>query len=346
MKTTIKTITSRSGHRIIFGAFILFAVSLGAQSPSAGEFDSGKEARRLSPSENTNANPRETGGESINGPAQETRGLRVFTCGHSFHVWVAPMLKNLADKAGIRGHSVAGVSSIGGSRVMRHWDVPDEKNEARKALKAGNVDVLTLSPIWLPDEGIEKFARLAFEHNPNIRILVQEFWLPNDTYEPVYPLDVRKYVDHNATNLDELRKHNNRYRRDIEDVVRKLNKQLGKDIVFVVPVGEASIVLREKILKRKAEPVRVQWNLFRDNWGHPTPPLKVLAAYCNYAVIYKKSPVGLPMPEEFQINRAFASVSLNKLLQEIAWETVTSSPLTGFGTADGSADGDGDVGKQ
>ena len=108
--------------------------------------------------------------------------------------------------AGIKGHQVVGVSSIGGSRVIQHWNVAEEKNQAKAALRAGNVDVLTLSPIWLPDEGIEKFARLALEHNPHIRITVQEFWLPNDTYEPIYPLDPRKKVDHDATNLAELRK--------------------------------------------------------------------------------------------------------------------------------------------
>lgn len=260
----------------------------------------------------------------------EVDGLRVFTSGHSFHVWVAPMLQDLATKAGIKGHVNAGVSSIGGSRVIQHWDVPDEKNKAKQALMTGKVDVLTLAPIWLPDEGIEKFARFAMKYNPNIRILVQEFWMPNDTYEPIYPLDTRKYVDHNATNLVELRKHNNNYRKDIENAVRDLNKQLGKDIVFVVPVGEASIILRENILARKAAPLTVQWNLFRDDWGHPMPPLKVLAAYCNYAVIYKKSPIGLPLPQELRQNRACASETLNKLLQEIAWQTVTSSPLTGF----------------
>src|SRR6185437_15202216 len=109
------------------------------------------------------------------------------------------------------------------------------------------VDVLTLSPIWLPEEGIRKFAKLAFEHNPNIRILVQEYWLPNDTYEPIYPLDTRKKVDHNATNLTELKKKNDEYCHDIEEHVRELNKELGKDALYVVPVGEASVALREKI---------------------------------------------------------------------------------------------------
>ena len=256
-------------------------------------------------------------------------GLRVFTCGHSFHAWVAPILADLADSAGIKEHRLAGVSSIGGSRVIQHWDVAEEKNEARKQLVSGQVDVLTLSPIWLPDEGIEKFARLGVEHNADLRVLVQEFWLPNDTYNPVYPLETRKYVDHNAATIPELRKQNDLYRRDLEDHVRDLNQRLGKQAVFVVPVGEAAIALREKIIAGKAPGLKVQWRLFADNWGHPTPPLKVLAAYCHYAVIYRRSPVGLPMPPELVQNKEFANPALNRLLQELAWDAVIHNPSTG-----------------
>ncbi|HEY2894735.1 MAG TPA: SGNH/GDSL hydrolase family protein, partial [Pirellulales bacterium] len=196
-----------------------------------------------------------------------TAGLRVFTCGHSFHVWVAPLLADLAEKAGIRNHSLAGVSSIGGSRVIQHWDVPDDKNTAKKALTAGQVDVLTVSPIWLPDAGIENFARLAIEHNPNIRITVQEFWLPNDTFNPVYPLETRKKVDHNAATIPELEKQNDLYRETIENHVREINERLKTSALAVVPVGEASIALREKILARQARPLKVQWSLFTDDWG-------------------------------------------------------------------------------
>ena len=56
-------------------------------------------------------------------------------------------------------------SSIGGSRTIQHWDIPVEKNTAKTALMTGNVDVLTLSPIFLPDPGIENFTTLALEHN-------------------------------------------------------------------------------------------------------------------------------------------------------------------------------------
>ena len=256
-------------------------------------------------------------------------GLRVFTCGHSFHIWVARMLYDMANAAGIKNHQMAGLSGIGGSRVIQHWDVADEKNLAKKALTEGKVDVLTLSPIWLPDDGIEKFAKLAFEHNPNIRITVQEYWLPNDEYNPVYPLDVRKTVDHNATDLAELRKANARYEHDIEEHVRKINEGLGKQVLFVVPVGAASVALREEIAAHKVRSMKVQWRLFADMWGHPTAPLRVLAAYCHYAVIYRRSPVGLPMPPELEANREFAYPALNKLLQELAWEAVINNPMSG-----------------
>jgi hypothetical protein len=54
-----------------------------------------------------------------------------------------------------------GVSSIGDSRIIQHWDIPLEMNKAKEALSTGMVDVLTLSPIFLPDAGIENFTTLA-----------------------------------------------------------------------------------------------------------------------------------------------------------------------------------------
>jgi hypothetical protein len=259
-----------------------------------------------------------------------SRGQRVFTCGHSFHVWVAGILNEMARAAGIPDHRAVGVSAIGGSRVIQHWDVPEEKNEARKALRACTVDVLTLSPIWLPDEGIEKFAKLAVEHNPNVRVTVQEYWLPNDEYVPVYPLQTRKQVDHNAATIAELRRQHELYFRDMDECVRDLNKQLGKDAVLVVPAGQAVIALREKIIAGQAPGLKAQAELFTDSWGHPTPPVMALATYCHFAVIYRRSPVGLPIPGVI----ANWNEQLNRLLQELAWDAVIHHPLSGVRVKD------------
>lgn len=264
--------------------------------------------------------------------AAPPKGLRIFTCGHSFHVFVYPMLQELAESAGIKDQEMVGLSRIGGSRVIQHWDVAEEKNEAKKALREAKIDVLTLSPIWLPDAGIENFVKLAFEHNPNVRVLVQEFWLPNDTYEPIYPLDTRKKVDHDATDPVELGKKNDAYCHDIEEHVSSLNKLLGKEAVFVVPVGEASVALRKKIVAGEAPGLKTQWDLFRDTWGHAKAPLMSLSAYCHFAVIYGRSPVGLPVPRALAVDKTLAETDrekLNRLLQEIAWETVSKHAHTG-----------------
>ena len=278
------------------------------------------------------------------------KGQRVFTCGHSFHVWVVRILSEMAKAAGLDDHEVAGVSSIGGSRVIQHWDVPDEKNKAKEALRAAKVDVLTLSPIWLvppkdlkavtpvpgdtreiiwlPEEGIEKFATLALEHNPNIRVTVQEYWLPNDEYVPVYPLQTKKKVDHDATNLAELRKNQTRYDHDVDEFVRSINKRLGKDVIVTVPVGQAVLALREKIIAGKAPGLKTQAELFRDSWGHPTAPVQALATYCHFAVIYRRSPAGLPLPTILAKNPDWND-KLNRLLQELAWDAVIHHPLSG-----------------
>ncbi len=262
------------------------------------------------------------------------RGQRVFTCGHSFHVFVHRIVEEMAKSAGITDHQAIGLSSIGGSRVIQHWDVPDQKNQAKAALRSGQVDVLTLSPIWLPDEGIEKFAALGLAHNPDLRITVHEYWLPNDTYHPVYPLETRKYVDHNAATIPELRKQDALYRRDLEEMIGGVNRRLGRNAVLVVPVGQAAIALREKIIDGQAPGLKVQWSLFRDSWGHPTAPLRVLAGYCHFAVIYRRNPVGLPMPQEFVRNEDFKNEKLNRLLQELAWDAVVHHPLSGVMAAD------------
>jgi hypothetical protein len=262
------------------------------------------------------------------------KGQRVFTCAHSFHVFVYRILGEMAKAAGIEDHQSVGLSRIGGSRVIQHWDVAEEKNEAKAALRAGNVDVLTLSPIWMPDEGIDNFAKLGLEHNPEIRVTVQEFWVPNDTYHPVYPLETRVKVDHNATDLVELRKQQALYDHDVEQYVRGVNKRLGKDVVFIVPVGRAAAALREKIVAGQAPGLKAQWDLFRDNWGHPQVPLQVLSGYCHFAVIYRRSPVGLPLAGDLaKDDKLTDKDKLNRLLQELAWDAVRQHPLSGIQTA-------------
>ena len=110
--------------------------------------------------------------------------------------------------------------------------------------------------------------------------------------------------------------------------MRGINKKLGKDAVIIVPAGQAVLALREKIIAGEVPALKTQGELFRDNWGHPTVPVQVLAAYCHFAVIYGRSPVGLPLPTALGKNPAWDE-KLNRLLQELAWDAVTKHPMSG-----------------
>lgn len=255
------------------------------------------------------------------------KGQRILSAGHSFHVFMPGILKDVAQGAAIKDHVQVDVQSIGGSRVIQHWDLADEKNKAKSALKTGKVDVFTLSPIYLPDDGIAQFARLAVEHNPAIRVTIQEFWLPYDTYDPS-----RKKVDkldRNALTGDELRKRHEPYFRSMDDHVRELNLKLGKSVVFVVPVGQAVVGLREKIIAGQAPGLKTQEELFTDGIGHVRAPVQALTAYCHFAVIYRRSPVGLPMPGVMTKANLEDGEKLNRLLQVLAWAAAIGHPLSG-----------------
>jgi len=260
-----------------------------------------------------------------------TTGLRVFTCGNSFHAWFVPeILQDMAQGAGIKGHEIVGVSKIGGSRAIQHWDVPDDKNEAKAALRAGKADVLTLACMLQPDDGIEKFAELGQQYNPNIRVVLQEFWIPSDKFEWPYKGDI-SLVNFDASSISDLRKMHEPYFKGMDDYVRALNAKWGKQVLFVVPAGQAILNLREKIVAGQVPGIEKQSDLFADKIGHPRPPLEALVSYCNFAVVYRRSPVGLPLPAVLaREHNPKWNDQLNRLLQEIAWDAVTHHPLSGL----------------
>ena len=258
-----------------------------------------------------------------------SEGERVFTCGHSFHVWVPGIVTDLCRLAEIPGHKQLGISSIGGSRIIQHWDIPDEKNSAKTALKTGEVNVLTLSPIFLPDAGIENFVTLALEHNKDIRVIVQPIWLRWDIYEPTTKRPVK--VDHNDINGEELRQRHSEHFRKMDEHILKLNKKYGRTVMYIAPAPQALIALREKIITGKAPGLKTQEDLFTDALGHGTAPLKALVAYVDYATIYRRSPVGLPVPAILkQAKLGENEEALNGLLQELAWDAVLQHPLSGL----------------
>jgi hypothetical protein len=269
-------------------------------------------------------------------------GLRVFVMGHSFHIFVADRLAPLAAAAGISGHELLGQQMIGGSSVRQHWELPDEKNAAKAALIAGNVDVLTMSPNWLvPDDAIPRFTDLGMEHNPEVRVLLQISWMGFDHWEPIGDPKLwnpARKIHHNeerdSRTLDGLRAANAAITAVIERQVAGINRARGRDVICIVPVNDAVLRLRERVAAGDVPGIARQSELFTDPIGHGKAPVMALATYCNFVCLYGRSPVGLDDGDR-QLDGIHPK--LRPVLQEIAWDVVTANPMSGV-TKEGFAD--------
>lgn len=260
-------------------------------------------------------------------PSAPPVGLKVLTAGHSFHVWMPPLVAEMAKAAGIQGHEQLAISSIGGSKVIQHWELPLGKNKAKPILEAGKADLFTMAPTFLPDPGIENFTKLGLEHNPKIRFTLQQNWVPYEDPQLWLSRDRPKSIDRDGLTLAQLRAKHDPYFKLIEDHVKELNQRIPSAKIAIVPSGEAVLALRDKVIKGEAPGIRTQNELFTDALGHPGPQIRVLSAYCHFAVIYRHCPVGLPV--NGQLAKLPEAEKLNRLLQEIAWKAVTEHPMSG-----------------
>ncbi len=254
-------------------------------------------------------------------------GLKVLTAGHSFHVWMPPLVAEMAKAAGIQGHEQLAISSIGGSKVIQHWDLPAAKNKAKPVLESGKADLFTMAPTFLPDAGIENFVKLGLEHNPKIRFTLQQNWVPYEDPAIWLSRERPKQVDRDGKTVAQLRAMHEPYFQMIEGHVKELNARIPSARIAIVPSGEAVLALRAKVIAGEAPGVRTQSELFTDVLGHPGPQIRVLSAYCHFAVIYRRTPVGLPVNS--QLAKLPEAEKLNQVLQEIAWKAVTEHPLSG-----------------
>jgi hypothetical protein len=103
-------------------------------------------------------------------------GKRVYYASHSLMWDVPPLLGEAVNAYGIKDHTLVGVQRLGFSRTIQHWENGGGQNEAKRVLEEGKVDVFVMSPIDLPDPGIDNFVELGLKHNANMKFLLQVNW--------------------------------------------------------------------------------------------------------------------------------------------------------------------------
>ena len=235
------------------------------------------------------------------------KGQHVLIIGNSFQVSVDHHLNVMATSAGIKGH-------------VRGGD----------PLAAVKVDVVASNP-WFrihdkADKGLDDLVDRALKHNPDVRVLAQVGWLPYD--DPIFPMPEmgREKTNWNARSIKDVRSIHAAYLKNAADQVRASNKRLGKQAVFIVPVAQAVMALREKVAAGAVAGLKTQDDLFADSIGHARPAVELLNAYCHFAVIYRRTPVGLEI-------KGAKDEKLHRLLQELAWDAVVEEPLSGVRAA-------------
>ena len=253
------------------------------------------------------------------------QGVHVFFTDHSYHDFVPSNLQILANQTATADFKIVGRQLKGGSRVIQHWELPDEQNQAKKALMSGRVDALTLCPnMQIPDEGIEPFVRLAVEHNANVRVFVQAFWLLSDGYERAG----FKNADRDVRPLSEVRDAIARYAAELRAQLRAINAKHGREVCALVPAGFGVVRLRELIADGKLSGITQASQLFIDDTGHPQPAIAHLVSYMFYAAIFDRDPQLLP-GLDWPANQPAPSSDLEPVLKRVAWEVMLAEPMSG-----------------
>ena len=99
-------------------------------------------------------------------------------------------------------------------------------------------------------------------------------------------------------------------------------------IFVLVPSAQAMVAIRTKIANKEWPGLTKQGDLFVDA-VHPSAPMEALNTYMLFAVLYGRSPVGLPIPTMLKnAKREAWDERFNRSLQELAWDTVSKYPYS------------------
>ncbi len=266
--------------------------------------------------------------------------VKVFHLGHSLVGRTMPlMLKQLA------GESHEFRSQLGwGATLKSHWE-PDiavngfeQENTHRqfqhvsKAITDPSFNVYVLTEMVEIKDAIQyfqsakylsKFVKRIKESNTSAKIYVYESW--------------HEYTTDDAW-LSRLENDYQTYW--LNKIVDKSHKTLNlQHTIYTIPVGQVMLALFRTIEKNGAlDGLSGPKDIFKKNEDGSLDNIHVnelgeyLVALVHYAVIYQKSPVGLPykLTNEFGIQAQAPSQEAAYMMQEVTWQVVSSDFRTGL----------------
>ena len=250
--------------------------------------------------------------EEAKRPAVEEKpaGLRVMFNGNSWFIFVPWGVADLVKAAEIQGHKEVRAA---------------KPNDDFSLIEAGEVDVYAHGVHWwmeVPWVGgfAEKIVGMGLKANPNFRAYYHAAWLVGDARAK----DIKTTADYNDSKLADVQAALDKTRKGVEAIVDKLNEKFGKRVVFLVPVGDATLKLRAMVLEGNYPGVAKQSELWSDAMPHAGVHVMALSGYCHFAAFYRTSPVGLKIDRFKELTD-----EQHAILQRIAWETVSKYPYAG-----------------
>jgi hypothetical protein len=272
-------------------------------------------------------------------PALASTGpQRVFFVGHSLVGRDMPAMLTQLSGADMAGYE----SQLGwGASMKSHWepDVPvngfevenahPRYRDAREAVASGDYDVLVLTEmveirdaIKYFDSGdyLHRFARAAWEANPQTRVYFYETWHPlsdPDGWLERVDQDLARYWE--------------------GEIMRRAAAFDGMDRpIYLIPAGQVMAQLVREVEAGQGAPgLTSRTDLFSDDI-HLTDQGLYLVALVHYAVIHQRAPIGLPhalvradgTPADAPDPQAAA------LMQRVVWDVVRMIPRAGLPEAD------------
>ena len=250
---------------------------------------------------------------------------------------------SLVKAAGIEGHQW-----LGGPFIGTWHDIRGEKTlqpKRMEPLERGDFDMLLLATphcypsaeTWSGHVGLDSTPALLCDkgvmNNPRFRLVWQSwYWPPYRKNTTVLEWKQRKDPPAGLLALEKL--------------VDKINEKHGRKVMVISPVEEAVCKLIEMVDAGKFPGITDPSKLwFEGNMWVPGSHLRTLFAYTNVATMYGVSPVGLN-PDFSTLKwgggksaptdpKSFADLvpiteEQRKILQQIAWETVSKYPYAGI----------------
>lgn len=258
--------------------------------------------------------------------------LSVYFIGHSL---VGRRMPALLAQFAPEGHRYESQSGWG-AELQAHWepdvtlngaDVENDHprfREAHEAVASGDYDVLVLTEKIGLEAAIEyhdswhylaRWSAKAWEANPDTRVYMYETW-----HETTIEDGWLERIDGDLARLWEG-----------EIIDRALAETEAAHPIYVIPAGQVmAAVVRAGLYTKEA--------LLPDGI-HKSDAAAYIVALTHYAVIYARSPVGLPhegLKTEKGAPFAAPDADTARALQEIVWQVVTAYPRTGVsGETDG-----------